>query len=81
MLVWARQTDIQEKIAAVPENWLRRFAAKFPEATRKLGEADCSTLLFHVPKVLEAIELGLCNRKYNYAADPTKKDVKKENQK
>jgi hypothetical protein len=54
-------------------NWLYRFAAKRPKDTRKLGEAQGSTLLFRSAGILEAIENGECVRTYNYAAEPVAK--------
>ena len=66
-MVWARAEDLQERIANVPDNWLRRFAMTFPDDTRKLGDANYSTRIYRVAKVLEAIELGLCSRKYREA--------------
>lgn len=70
MIVWGRAEDIQREVANVPTNWLYRFAAKRPGDTRKLGEAQGSTLLFRSAGILEAIENGECVRAYNYAAEP-----------
>ena len=77
MIVWGRAEDIQREVANVPTNWLYRFAAKRPGDTRKLGEAQGSTLLFRSAGILEAIENGECVRAYNYAAEPGAK--KKDN--
>jgi hypothetical protein len=73
MIVWGRAEDIQREVANVPMNWLYRFAAKRPRDTRKLGEAQGSTLLFRSAGILEAIENGECVRAYNYAAEPDAK--------
>ena len=76
MMVWGRAKDIQREVAHVPDNWLIRFAATHPDDIRKLGEAQCSVLLFRVEAVLRAIETGECRRKYNYGAEPTVADIR-----
>ena len=76
MIVWGRAQDIQREIAHVPNNWLIRFAVMRPDDVRKLGDAECSSLLYRVSAVLEAIETGECNRKRKFAPDPTPADIK-----
>ena len=52
--------DIKAEIAAVPDNWLDRFAAAEPENIRKVASARNGKLLYRVSAVLDAIE----QRKY-----------------
>lgn len=59
-MVWASRRQLQERVASVPEPWLYRFMAKYPNDVRKFGPQKQSALLFRVSKVLECIE----NREY-----------------
>ena len=59
--VWLSSKELKY-IAAVPDNWLLRFAATHPGDIRKLGESSNSKLLYRVSAVLEAIEGNECVR-------------------
>ena len=58
MIVWGRMEDIRDKVANVPENWLRTFMVRHPGDIRKFGTSRNSTLLFRASAVLAAVEAG-----------------------
>lgn len=78
MIVWGRAEDIRREVADVPAGWLRRFAKGRPGDVRKLGDAQCSTLLFRVSAVLDAIANGEFKRAYNYGKEVSAADIRAE---
>jgi len=57
-MVWASRNAIWEKIADVPENWLRAFAVRHPNDFRKFATTRNGSALYRVSAVLQAIEDG-----------------------
>lgn len=54
--VWARHDKMQD-LSGVPDNFLRDFAVKNPDAVRKFGGGSRNgTLIYNVSAVLSAID-------------------------
>ena len=58
MIVWGRKEDIQVGVAHVADKWLLKFAAKYPQHTRKFGPSKNATMLYRSAAVLESVEAG-----------------------
>lgn len=57
-MVWATKKALMERVADVPENWLRAFVVRHPEHFRKFDLAKGGSAMYRVSAVLEAIETG-----------------------